>query len=471
MKSMIHRQKRVRRDTHKKGHLATWPEQTRANPTIHIPMQTVVSLFILIVLLGCTKFIRNTKNTSYPAPATLVPTAQLAQAQPDPAPSETEGPSTNVMRAGYSGVVEIIHTGQTIASNVSASKANPSSDTDDSPAMITKLTPLTAISEILMLPMPMQLSNVDSHHIYQSDKAFIGPNQLTDFVAEDMVQINRSVIELDGTPSAIDYAVLDANVDLLYLSFANKSYVAFIPVDNTEQIHPNGAIIIFKRAQNSYRVAFSMSAYDIHDVSNSVIVTGEAIDPDKKDTHSLTLTYNRAILGAGDTQLTVIEREAHLTGLLGTRTYVQLQELLKQHPEVDTLVLTEIFGSVNDTLMLHAGRLVRNAGLTTKVLADSTVASSGVALFAAGVERIYTEGAAMQVRSWCCLGDQTVGDFIQTDPIRSGQYIYFSDMLGPDVGPDFYVHAIAKSSLGEVHTLSTDEIQTFRVATGVVDSE
>ncbi|MEM7785938.1 MAG: hypothetical protein AAF623_21495, partial [Planctomycetota bacterium] len=112
------------------------------------------------------------------------------------------------------------------------------------------------------------------------------------------------------------------------------------------------------------------------------------------------IEFDDSVMSAGSSTLDIAGEEAFLAGSLGTRTYDQIRKLISDHPEVKTLVLKNVDGSVDDDINLHTGRLIRNAGLTTKVLADSEVYSGGVDLFCSGASRIIEPGAKLGVHSW-----------------------------------------------------------------------
>ena len=83
---------------------------------------------------------------------------------------------------------------------------------------------------------------------------------------------------------------------------------------------------------------------------------------------------------------------------------------------------------------------MREAGLNTKVLSDSDIASGGVDLFAGGVERII-ERVGLGVHSW---GSEPLEESLQANklpknhPAHQYQLRYFSQILGTEIGPDFY---------------------------------
>ncbi len=210
-------------------------------------------------------------------------------------------------------------------------------------------------------------------------------------------------------------------------------------------------------------------------------VTGNFTDSDDMNLHfngivkdvagkefTIDFSINDALTGAGLSTLTIHEDQAFLNGGLGTVTYKQIKDLITDHPEVTTLIFGFIIGSVNDAVNMHTGRLIRDAGLTTKVLADSAIASGGVDLFCAGKERIVTRGARIGVHSWD--GENIEGRNLPHDhPAHQYQIDYFTMCLGAK-GPDFYFYTLAAAPASEVHWMSEDEITQWGVATTIIDA-
>ena len=175
--------------------------------------------------------------------------------------------------------------------------------------------------------------------------------------------------------------------------------------------------------------------------------------------------FDDALWGLGDSTITVTGDVATLNGTLGTKSYAQVAELLKDHPNVKTLVLGAVPGSVNDDVNMHTGRLVRNAGLTTKVLDTSEIASGGVDLFAAGQRRIVEDGARIGVHSWCCVSDLTAIELPEEHPAHGAQLAYFTEILGAERGPEFYFYTLRSAEFDDIHWMSATEIQTWGLAT------
>ena len=207
---------------------------------------------------------------------------------------------------------------------------------------------------------------------------------------------------------------------------------------------------------------------NIIDLENlNLEINGEIIAEDNAS-KSFSFKPNEAISGAGTSHLEIKGGEAYLSGDLGTISYWQLKNLIKNHPEVKTIVMTQISGSINDAVNMHTGRILREAGLNTKVLSDSEIASGGVDLFCAGVERIVEEGAKVGIHSWCCVDDLTAIEVPRDHPAHKDQIAYFSMCLGDTLGTDFYFNTLDAAPFDNVHWMTIDEIKKWNVATKII---
>lgn len=185
----------------------------------------------------------------------------------------------------------------------------------------------------------------------------------------------------------------------------------------------------------------------------------------KNDTINFSFNTNDDIVGAGGSELRIVGNEAFLKGDLGTITYHQIKNLIENHPEVKTLVLTTISGSVNDEVNMHTGRLVHEAGLNTKVLKNSDIASGAVDLFCAGKERIIEEGAKLGIHSWCCLDDLKANEIPKDHPAHKYQIEYFTMCLGVDLGPKFYFHTLTSANFDDIHWMTIEEMKKWKIGT------
>ena len=196
-----------------------------------------------------------------------------------------------------------------------------------------------------------------------------------------------------------------------------------------------------------------------------VILSGSFSSPNNTQQYVLTSYINDTLVGWGSSTITVQEDEAFIDGTLGTVTYIQMKNLIENNPQVKTVVLGTIDGSINDSVNVHTGRILREAGLNTKVLSSSAIYSGGVDLFSAGVERIYEDGAKIGVHSWCCVGDKTARELSKLHPGHRAQLEYFSMALGEKAGPDFYFYTLEAAPFDDVYEMTKDELKKTNLVT------
>ncbi|QTE24312.1 hypothetical protein [Polaribacter cellanae] len=188
----------------------------------------------------------------------------------------------------------------------------------------------------------------------------------------------------------------------------------------------------------------------------------------KKDSSTMPYTVKAGMMltGIGNTTLEVKGNEVYLNGILGTISYKQFKNLIKEHPEVKTIVLEKVPGSINDAVNMHTGKLIKNAGFTTKVLANSQISSGGVDLFCAGRKRVVTKGAKIGVHSWSG-GSFSAGELPKDHPAHQYQIAYFNEVLGSPNGEDFYFYTLQSASFNDIHWMSIDEVKTWNLATEI----
>lgn len=204
---------------------------------------------------------------------------------------------------------------------------------------------------------------------------------------------------------------------------------------------------------------------DISDFEEGIIRVNGTLKGSKSDS-SIQISYatHEALGGAGDSKIDIQNNEAILNGTLGTVTYIQIKNLIKDHPNIKTLVLDQVPGSINDAINMHTGRLVREHGFTTKVLATSDIASGGVDLFCAGVKRIVHQGAKIGIHSWGAMSF-TATDLPQDHPGHKAQIDYFTMCLGKKKGKAFYFRTLEAAPFDDIHYMSDSAIQTWTVST------
>lgn len=156
---------------------------------------------------------------------------------------------------------------------------------------------------------------------------------------------------------------------------------------------------------------------------------------------------------AGDTVIASGEIDANALDLF--------EEVMDAHPNVETLVLQYIGGSVDDEANVEFARVVRDMGLATRVPSDGLVASGGTDLFLAGQERALDAGACVGVHSWAA-EDFTATDLPRSDPEHDRYLDYYEDM---EIDPEFYWFTIQAAPADGMHWMTAGEAARFGLST------
>jgi len=113
---------------------------------------------------------------------------------------------------------------------------------------------------------------------------------------------------------------------------------------------------------------------------------------------------------------------------------------------------------------MHTGRLIRKAQLTTLIPASGDVNSGGVDLFASGFKREYGTGGKVGVHSWCCEAGKSAHLLSKDDPAHGAQLTCFREMLGNELGPEFYFFTIDAAPAESVHVMTQSELTQYLIS-------
>jgi hypothetical protein len=200
------------------------------------------------------------------------------------------------------------------------------------------------------------------------------------------------------------------------------------------------------------------------------------IKDSSKDPKNIKIKLTQSIFSGGTSKLEVEDNKAYLNtdyqlknnlyimGGLGSRAYNQIFDLMQSDLNITTLVEQNISGSIHDDINMQTGRLVRQSGLSTHLENGSHIASGGVDLFCAGVQRTIEEGAKLGVHSWSG-EDIEAGELPEESPLHNNQINYFNEMLGDPLGKEFYFFTIYAASADDMYYMNENEIEQYGIST------
>ena len=295
-------------------------------------------------------------------------------------------------------------------------------------------------------------------------------------VQEQMSKAAEAFVKINDKSFTVDFFIPEGKEVMLSFNQLEENLLLLLAADpmkkkrfSAEVMYVKGKIV---EEENDTGMPARLVAHGEVDVSVTedfdVTFSGLLQNKDGTKQYKVEAEANEAVMGMGTSRFEISGEEAFLSGILGTTTYHQLKHIIENNPEVKTIVLHRVEGSINDEVNMHTGRILREAGLNTKVLSDSDIASGGVDLFAAGVERIVEKGARLGVHSW---GGGPAEEYSRGDklpknhPAHQYQLQYFRQMLGTELGPDFYFYTLQAAPVDGMHYMSDQEIKDWKLAT------
>lgn len=156
---------------------------------------------------------------------------------------------------------------------------------------------------------------------------------------------------------------------------------------------------------------------------------------------------------------------AFLSGTMAGQATCKLRALSRDNPEIETLVLADVPGTVDLIDTQAATRLVRKKGWNTVVPSTGLIASGGVMLFLGGVEREVVPGGQVGVHAWSQPGGGGVlfssPENIPANAERAFRQIYRA--LGID--PAFYDFQVSAAPARDIHWMTREELRQWGVVT------
>lgn len=151
-------------------------------------------------------------------------------------------------------------------------------------------------------------------------------------------------------------------------------------------------------------------------------------------------------------------------GAVNGRSVGQFTRVLDDHPNIDTVVLRNVTGSIDDEATFEIARIIRARGLATIVPEGGLVESGGVDLFIAGATRHVSDDARLGVHEW-----QGFTSSATDNPTGAKEHdtyvVFYTEMLGAAAGEDFYWFTIQAAPPDGMHHLTGAEIDHYGLTT------
>ena len=155
-----------------------------------------------------------------------------------------------------------------------------------------------------------------------------------------------------------------------------------------------------------------------------------------------------------------------MNGEIRTRTLNDFRNMLRAFPDINLINFREVPGSNDDETNVELGRLLNTNRINTHLLNNGLIASGGVDLFLAGVERTRGSNITVGVHAWADGNGTQAGQLPMNDP-RHRLYLDYYEAIGftAQQASDFYFFTINAAPASSIHNMTEEELEQFGVFT------
>ncbi|MDG1477318.1 MAG: hypothetical protein P8Q14_09235 [Vicingaceae bacterium] len=157
--------------------------------------------------------------------------------------------------------------------------------------------------------------------------------------------------------------------------------------------------------------------------------------------------------------INVENNKAYVNGILGKKFYKRFVKSINENPQVKTIILEKIPGSINDEWNVQTCIFLHEKGLDTELLPHSIIESGGVDLFISGNKRTIATGSKIGVHSWADLKK----DGIEYPKNSKEHDIFFDFFEKIDMDTSFYWYTLRSAQANGMHYMSNDEIKMYNL--------
>jgi len=152
---------------------------------------------------------------------------------------------------------------------------------------------------------------------------------------------------------------------------------------------------------------------------------------------------------------------ARMTGVIGPSTPAKVLELALESPQVQTISMINVPGSMDDDSMLRAALMVRQLELSTSLPENGEVASGGTDFFLAGGQRSAHPSARFGIHSWDGMGEE--GAELPRDHPEHLKYIDYYKAMG--IPEAFYWRTLEAAPASDIHWMTAKELKEYQFFT------
>ncbi|MFY0630900.1 MAG: M28 family peptidase [Flavobacteriaceae bacterium] len=151
----------------------------------------------------------------------------------------------------------------------------------------------------------------------------------------------------------------------------------------------------------------------------------------------------------------------YMEGVIYSNTLIDIKEVLDNNPQVTTITMINVPGSIDDEINLVASQEIRKRGINTYLPKDGMVASGGTDMFLAGTKRQAHFTAKLGVHSWSD-GEKGGDEYPKDHPDHAKYLEYYKEM---NIPTDFYWYTLKAAPANDIHWMTLNEIKEYQVVT------
>lgn len=275
---------------------------------------------------------------------------------------------------------------------------------------------------------------------------FAGEQKLDDFVA--MASENEKLREL----LSYDFEDVDSNGDRLWVSEEALGDLGFFFAEkqfNDADRNSDGSITETEFFEHQVREIFYALDWN---------ASGALSEKERELATHIPKLFRW--LERGALSFVVEGNVAYCNGYIKRRVVKQFKALFKKHPQVNTLVLGWVPGSMDDERMLQALEIIRKHGVDTHARDHARIYSGGVDLFNVGNKRTMGSDVELGVHTWT-IGRGKEGRKLSRNHKLHRPYVKYYE--GIEVPTAFYWFTLDAANGDQMHLLTEEELKTYRV--------
>ena len=290
---------------------------------------------------------------------------------------------------------------------------------------------------------------------------------LNEYEKDSKDELNDIMKELDANKNGvIEFSEVDDKEFMMYLSMMDVDKSE--SVTKTELYNFNFEDAFFlndkelkKEIKNIFNEYTKSEIIDLNKLNDTIRVYFEEWDLNRDGQVNKTEAFDYMKPNNMPVSFEIKANVAYMKGVICASTPAKVLELMFEYPNVKTIEMIHVPGSIDDVSNLRASLYVHQFGLNTHLNDRSIIASGGTDFFLAGKERTVMQGAKIGVHSWG--GGTKPATELSKNNKAHKKYIDYYKIV--NIPTDFYWYTLEAAPANDIHFMTEEEIKKYKVRT------